>query len=337
MALTSVSGAWRGFSLAKEAAFGTAQTVDTSLPFSGEPMDTVPGKVWNNNDEFTGELAPTAIQTLTWKMEAKHAQLAQPHNLALFLAWLMGSHTPSTADAGPPITYKHKIVMDKTAIELPTRTVREWDGYKGLEYPGVVCSQVDISAEREDFVKLEATLLGSGEETVITPDPTRPSQVSESYLTYGDTDIKTGGTYNGTVISGGTSIATRVRNFKLSLKNGAKLDYLFNDNTGYAGRAIRQRLLGAELEMSLEFNDRTEKAALLAGTTFALEIPIVGGVHHDTFHYEARFIFPKVAYNATKKGVDDGLLLLNAGFQVMADATYGPLDIWIQNGQADYL
>jgi len=337
MGLKAVSGAWRGLSLAKETAFGVVQTVDTSLCFAGEPFDTEPGKVWTNEGEFTGDVAPTQTQTLTWKMEGKHSQLACPHNLALFLAWLMNSCSSSLVNAGPPAVYKHKIAMAKGAIECPTRTVREYDGANFLEYPGVVCSQASISCDREDFVKLEATMIGMGKEAVVTPEPTRPAQVAESYLTFGDADIKKGGTYDGTAVTGGTSIAARVRNFKLDLSNGAKMAYLFADPSGYAGRAIRGRLLGAALELSLEFEDRAEKEALTDGSTFVLEIPVVGGTIQSTYKYEARFIFPKIAYAKAKKGVDDGLLLLNAGFNVLADSTYGALDIWIQNSQPSYL
>jgi len=337
MTLKAVSGAWRGFSLAKETAFGAIQTVDTSLCFGGEPFDTEPGKVWTNADEFTGDIAPTQTQALTWKMEGKHSQLASPHNLALFLAWLMNSCASAQESVGPPAVYKHKVSMAKSVIECPTRTVREFDGANYLEYPGVACAQVSVSCDREDFVKLEATMIGMGKETIVTPDPTRPAQVAESYLTFGDADIKKGGTYNGTAVTGGTSIAARVRNFKLDLGNGAKMAYLFNDPTGFAGRAIRGRLLSAALELSLEFEDRSEKTALMDGSTFVLEIPVIGKTIQSTYKYEARFIFPKVAYSKAKKGVDDGLLLLNAGFNVLADSTYGALDIWIQNSQPSYL
>ncbi len=328
--------AWRAFSLAVEAAFGTPQTVDTSLPWTGDLMDSVPDKQWDNKDEFTGELAPTARQALTWKLAWKHAQLAQPHNLALFLAMVLGKHTPSQVQAGPPAIYKHKFNMDKTVVTLPSRTAREYVGGICLEYPGLICNDLSVSGEPNDFVKLEAAGFSMGKEIVITPAPSRPSQVSEAYLQFGDVDIRKGGAYNGTAVSGGTSVKARVRSFKIGIKNGSKERYYFGVSQ-YSGDPVRGRMPDLSLALKLDFADGSEKASFLAGDTFVMEIPIVGGIIDAAIAYEARFIYPKVAYNKAAKGHDDGLLTLDSEFLVMADATYGPLDVFVQNCQADYL
>lgn len=340
MGLTSISGGWRGFSLVKETALGTPQTVDASMNFSGEPMEAEPAKTWTDQDEFTGELAATRQQHITHKLEGKHAQNLMPHNAAIFLAWLTGKIT--TTDPGDPnqaSVRKHLIATDKTAILLPTRTVREYDGANCLEFPGVACAEVTLQGAREDFIKVEASMLGMGKETVITPVPSRPAQASESYLLYGDCNLKLGGTYDGDVVTGGTAISARVRDFKATFKNSAKMDYLFGDATGYGGRVIRGRMLPVDLEMSLEFEDRTEKTKLLSCETFILEIPIVGALIGSslTNKFTVRLVFPKVCYNKAKRGVDDGLLILNAGFNVLADATYGPYHIHIINEQTQYL
>ncbi len=337
MSLKSVSAAWRAFTLAKETAFGTPGTPNTSLVFGGKPFAIVPGKVWTNGDEFTGDVAPTRARVLTWKMDAKQSGLASPHNLALFLSWLLNSCVSSEVSAGPPLVQKHKISMNKGLIECPTRTLWEYNGARYLEYPGVGCSQVSLSCDREDFLKIEATMIGMGKSTVVTPDPTRPAQVLEDYLSYGDADIKRGGTYNGTAVSGGTSIAPRVKNFKIDLGNGLKSAYLFNDNTGFSGRAIRARMLDAKVSMTLEYEDETEMDALKAGTPFVLEIPVVGALIDATHHFEGRFIFPRVSYAKVEQDVDDGVLIANVDFNVMADPTYGALDVWIQNSQPSYL
>ena len=337
MTLVSISPGWRAFSQLCEATFGTAQARASSLAWSGEPVDTEPGKVWTNKDEYNGELAPTQQQTLTWKFETKHSQLMQPHNAALFLSMLLGSCTDASLSAGPPAAYSHKILMDATDLEPPTRTMEEYDGANALIYPGVACSKVDISCEREDFAKIEATLIGMGKETDNTPVPTRPAVIAENYLTYGDGDIKLGVTYAGTnPPSSGTSIASRVRSFKVGISNGAKMVYLFNDATGYAGRVVRARQPQFDVELDLEFADRTEKAALLASTETSLYIPLIGATITGAHKFQVSLIFPRVTYNKPKKGVDDGVLLLNAGFTVMSDLTYGPCVIWINNSQAAY-
>lgn len=340
MSLKTVTGGWRGFSLAKESAFGTPATVNTSLNFSGDFLDAAPDKVWDDKDEYTGELAPTRIEVLTQKTEGKHGQNLMPHNAALFLAWLLGNcATTDPADALQATVRKHLIGTDKDVIELVTRTLREYDGVSYLEYPGMVCSEVNISGAREEHAKIEATLLGMGKESVVTPSPTRPAVVSESYLNFGDITIKKGGTYNGTTVSGGTDISAKIRDIKLGIKNGAKIHYFFGDSTKYAGRAIRGRMLDIGLDLKLEMEDRSEKASLLAGETFVMEIPMVGALIglSTTNRFEMRAVLPKVGFNKVKRGHDDGLLIVDAGYRVLADPTYGPVRFHITNEQTAYL
>lgn len=340
MSLKTSSGGWRGISSTKEATFGTPVTVDTSLNFSGEFVDAAPEKVWDDKDENTGELAPTRIQVLTNKSDGKHTQNLMSHNAGIFLAWLFGNCV--TTDPSDPLqssVRKHKIVTDKDVIELVSRTMREWDGVNVMEYAGMICTEVSIEAAREDHAKLSATLAGMGKELVITPASSRPAQVLEDYLCYGDITLKKGGTYNGTTVTGGTDISARVLNFKLDMKNAGKLRYLFGDATKNAGGAIRGRMLDISLEMKMEFQDRTEKQSLLDGTTFVMEIPMVGKLIglSTTNAYTVRCVLPKVGFNKVKRSSDDGLLILDAGFRVLADATYGPIHFHLINEQTAYL
>lgn len=340
MALKTVSGGWRGFSSAKESSFGVAQTVDTSLNFSGDFMDARPEKVWNDKDEFTGDLAPTQTQVLTQITEGKHSQNLMPHNAALFFAWLLGKVvTVDPNDANQATVRKHTITMDKDVVDLATRTMREYDGAHYMEYPGCICPELSISAAVEEHAKLEAVLRGMGKETEVSPSPSRPAQVLEDYVCFGDISIKTGGSFDGTAVTGGTSISTRLQNFKLSVKNGGKLRFHFGDQTKYAGDAIRGRMLDFDLAMKMDFSDRSEKQALMAGDTFIVEIPMVGALIGSSIvnHYTVNIILPKVGYNKVVRGQDDGLLNLDLGFQVLADPTYGPLVVQIINEKTAYL
>ncbi len=340
MSLKSVSGGWRGLSMSKESAYGTPATVNTSLNFAGDFLDAKPEKVWDDRDEFTGELTATRVGVLTSKTDGKHSQNAMPHNLAIFFAWALGAC--ATTDPGDTLqntVRKHKINMSKDMVEPPTRTVRELVGGICKEYPGIACSEVNISAAREEFAKVEAVLIGMGKEDVITPVPSRPAQVVEEYLRYRDITLKKGGTYDGSVVTGGVDISARVENFKLSVKNGAKQGYLFGSDTPCAGRVTRARLLEIALDMKVEFEDDAEKNSLLAGDTFIVEIPMIGELIglSTTNRYAARIVLPKVAYNKVARTHDDGTLKLDLGFAVLADPTHGPLDIHIVNEQTAYL
>ncbi len=339
----TISGGWRGFSMAKETAVGTPQTVDTSLNFAGDPMEARPSKIWDNRDENTGEVAPTQHGILTMKTEGKHNQNLMPHNAALFLALLTGTITTTNPnDPNQATVRKHVVATDKSLISLPTRTVREYDGAFCREMAGLACSEVSLSAAVEEFAKIEASLLGVGRETVIDPVPARPAQILEDYLKFGDCVIRVGGTYNGDTVSGGAAISSRVLNWKAVLKNAAALVYEFGlgDDAKYAARVERgNQMMESAVELKLELDTRAEKDQLLACEYFVLEIPLVGQLIGAslTNKFTVRFVAPKVAYNKADLGVDNGKLIINGSLNLFADPTYGPYRIHIINEQPLYL
>jgi hypothetical protein len=65
----SIIGAWRGFSLAKQADIQTPAAVDTLLYFEGEPMEPEIDTFYVNDSEITGELLPTVARALNKKIK----------------------------------------------------------------------------------------------------------------------------------------------------------------------------------------------------------------------------------------------------------------------------
>jgi hypothetical protein len=330
----SIIGAWRAFSLLKQADIATAQPVNTRLNFEGEPMEPEPEKFYLNDDEVTGELLPTKTRLLTKKFSGKHKSKAFPHIVGLFASMAMGKDTPTLV--GTTTAYKHKIEIDKTVGELPTRTMVENDGFNQKVYRGVACTGFTLSGQRGDFVEFEADLIGAGAEA---DDVTvKPDGVDESYLVYGDANLFRGGTFDGTAVTGGTSLSAPLRNFKFSFKNSGKGVYLFGDGSGNVGSIRRGSKFEAELEADLELEDSSHRDALLAGTEYVMNIPIIGGTANGTAKYTIEVILPRVVYREAKKGVDDGTLKVASKFAVLAHPTYGgPIIHVINLQQASYL
>lgn len=330
----SIIGAWRGFSLLKQANISTEKPVNTLLYFEGEPMEPEPEKFVVNDNEVTGELLPTTARLLTKKFSDKHKSKAFPHLVGLFASMAMGKDTSTMV--AETTAYRHKIEIDKTVVELPTRTMVENDGLAQKRFAGVACTGFTLSGQRGEFVEFEANLIGSGAEA--DDITSKPARVNESYLTYGDANLTRGGTFDGMAVTGGTNLSAPLKSFKVGFKNSGKGVYLFGDASGNVGSVRRGSRYEVDLEAELELEDASHRTALLAGTEYVMAIPIIGGTANGSAKYTIEVIAPRVVYKEAKKGVDDGTLKLAAKFAVLADPTYGGLIINVINlQQASYL
>ena len=328
MSIQSFTGAWRALSCLTQVAIGTAQPVTDLLTFAGaELMEPDPETFYENTDEITGNLVPTKHQLLNMKFAGKHKAKATPTSVALFASMAMGLDTQTLI--GATTAYSHLIQINKSIVEVPYRTLVENDGTSQFGYTGVGCTGFTISGQRGQFVEFEADLIGRASEAV---DATaQPTANAESYLAYGNCDFLQGGAYDGTVVTGAASIAAQLVNFKLSYKNGAKGVYNVGDATGNVGSIRRGLMATIELDAEIELVDRTQRAALLAGTEYVMHIPIVGGVADGTAHYGIDSVLPRVAYKAAKKAAKDGVLSVAGKYAVLADATHGAIDIRVTN------
>lgn len=325
----SINGAWRAFSLLIQADIATAQPVDTTLYFEGEPMEPELD-IRLNDTEINGEVMPTTHRILMRKFAGKHKQKAYPHLVGLFASMVMGKDTPTVV--GTTTAHQHKLEINKSIQDLPLRTMVEFDGLKQFRYPGVGATGFTLTGKRGDFVEFEVDLVGAGGEADdATP---KPGRVDESYMTYGDCKLYQGGAFDGDAVTGAMEISAGVLDFTASLKNNGKAAYLMGDSSGKAGRVQRGMKYAAELKAKLEVEDQSHRAALLAGTEMVMWIPIVGGVANGTANYKIELIYPRVIYRAAKKGVDDGSLVLAGDFAVLSDPTYGALIINVINMQA---
>lgn len=327
-------GAWRGFSLLKQVDINTAKPVNTLVYFTGEPMEPEADQFYSNTDEITGEVAPTVHRLLSKKLTGKHKSKANPHLVGLFASMAMCKDTATVV--ATTTAYRHKIEVDKTVVELPYRTMIEHDGFVQFLYKGVSCGGFQLSGQRNGFVEIEADLMGSATEAI---DATaKPARIAESYLTYGDVNFQKGGTFDGSAVTGGTSLSASLIDFTVSFKNNYLGKHLMGDNTGKMGRIQRGQKYDFGFKAKFELEDQTHRTDFLAETEFVGYLPLIGGVANATANYGVEVIFPRLVYKAAKKGVDEGTLTLNAEFEVLSDPTYGAMLLLVTNLQtASYL
>jgi hypothetical protein len=346
MTTKRITTGWRGLSIAKETTTGTPATVDTAFHFEGPPVDIEINEAQTDENEITGLNEPGTHEILNWKLEGAHTQRATPHNLAYFLAAVMGKVTTQTPDGtNDPSVRRHWVERDLANVQLPTVTLIEFDGIAQKRFPGTFVKSVKVNGERNDFLKIEAQLGGMGKEESVSIS--KPSVVAESYLRYGDVEFTRGGSLSGSVASGdlavgGSPVSFKgdLRSFSWTIDNQAVPVYEMGDNTGYVSRIERGERFSQELSAVFEMQDDTHKTGLINGTQYVLNIPITGSVisgGSGSFNYSANLIFPKVVYREAKKDRDGHALIVNAEFQVLEDATYGSAIVKVINEQTGYL
>lgn len=346
MTTKRITTGWRGLSIAKETAIGTPATVDTAFNFEGPPVDIEINEAQTDENEITGLNEPGVHEILNWKLDGSHTQRATPHNLAYFLAAVMGKVTTQTPDVGnDPTVRRHWIERDLANVQPPTVTLVEFDGIAQKRFPGVFVKTVKVNGERNDFLKLEAQLGGMGKEE--SSAIAKPTVVAESYLRYGDIEFTRGGSLSGSVAGGDltvggspTSFKADLRSFSWTIDNQAIPVYEMGDNTGYVSRVERGDRFTHELSAVFEMQDDTHKTGLVNGTQYVLNIPVIGGVipgGSGAFNFSGNLIFPKVVYREAKKSRDGQEVIVNAEFQVLEDSTYGSAIVKIINEQVGYL
>lgn len=345
MATNRISSGWRAFSLSKESSYRTPATPGISFNFEGGPSDIAPNAVHTDDMEISGFTEPTRQDIINWTMAGSHKQRAMPQNIAYFASLILGKCTSDQPDVGgDPTVYRHWIERNISTTLMPSVTMVEYDGIAARRYVGIYAKTLKIHGERGAFVTMEASFSGAGKEE--SSGLSRPALVAESYLRYGDANFTLGGSLSGTVaagslaVSGGTSFKVHLKSFEYSVDSSANPIYEIGDNSGYVTRVERGDRWKHTLSATLEMQDDTHKTSLLNGTTYVLNIPIVGSViagGSGTLNYTADLIFPKVVYREAKKGIDGRVVKVDARFEVLEDNAYGSVIVRAVNKVSGYL
>jgi len=346
MTTKRITTGWRGFSIARESAYGVPAAVDTTFNFEGAPTDIAVQTALSDENEVTGFNEATRHEILNWKLEGVHKQRALPHNLGYLLSLVLGRVTTDQPDfAGNPTVYRHYIERELANAAPPSVTLVEHDGLSAKRYSGIYGKTVTLKGERGDFLKVEAEFGGMGKEEASAIS--KPALLLESYLRYGDVQFTQGGALTGTVAGGDlavtgspVSFAADLMSFEWKVDNQARAVYEMGDGSGFVSRVEMGDRFENELSAELEMQDDTHKSALLSGSPFVLNIPVTGSVipgGTGAFNYLCDIVFPRVVYREAKKDVDDQALVVKAGFQVLEDPVYGSVIVKVVNEQPGYL
>ena len=348
MTTKRITSGWRGLSTAKQADINTSATVDTAFNFEGDPTDIEVNERRDNADEITGLNEPDTDEILNWKLDGSHIQRVLPHNIGQFIGMVLGKVTDDQPDVtNNSAVYRHWFERDVVNVNLPLFTLIENDGIATKQYKSIFGRTLKISGERNDFIKMEAGFGGMGQEE--SSGEGKPTVVAESYLRYGDAVFTRGGSLSGTVaegtlaVGGGpTAFKVDLRSFEYSVDNQAIPIYEIGDNSGFVTRVERGDRFVHSLSAVFEMQDDSHKTGLLNGTTYVLNIPIIGaaitGTGTDgTLKYTVDLIFPKVVYEEAKKSRDGEMMIVNANFKVLEDSTFGSVIVKVINKQTAYL
>ena len=96
MTTKRITSGWRGLSIAKETAYGTAATVDTAFNFEGAPTDVELNEAQTDLEEVTGSNEAIKHEILNWMpLAGAMYELGQVPGWSEFVeSYLMNSSKP---------------------------------------------------------------------------------------------------------------------------------------------------------------------------------------------------------------------------------------------------
>lgn len=318
LAAKTIKTGWRAFSNAFQTDFGvpiaeSPLTNFSSLNFEGVPSNVDVQDDWQNTDEVTGRIGPTIHQILTFIMSGEHNQKVSSHQVALLASMCLGA--VQTTGLTPKT---HTITPKTSDMLLGCRTMVESDGLALTKYTGVVCTDITIEGKRRDFIKMSAKLNGTGTSATSTM-VSRPSMVSENYLSFA----------NASVSVGGSTINSEIQDFKFGFKNNGTPIYEFNDVTRMVTR-FERGALEATFECTIELLVATHFNNMVAGSDVAVVLTLSGGANNAII-----ITLPKCRVKKHTKDVDGEKLIAKLEFAVIDNLTTW-VSIVVNNLQTQY-
>jgi hypothetical protein len=122
------------------------------IRFSSATMDYIPNKV--REKVLTGNIGESRLDTMGVKSEGQISALARPDDLGFFLYMLLGKQELVETDV-------FKFTPHPT--DLPSFTVRLDKGAGVYTYPGCILGSMSFSAEPEDYLSIQLSVSGYGE------------------------------------------------------------------------------------------------------------------------------------------------------------------------------
>jgi len=351
MTKQSIEPSYFALGTKKESARGSSVAWGSAVPFLLKHMEDhtlpKPGEIVTDKDEYTGSPQITEWSIRRWMVEREFRSRLLPHHAALFGSLVGGS--VSSALVGASLAYKHTITT-QTGVSLATVTGWEKSPTIGEKViAGIGCRALRITGKRGDkdaagdFCRVSAQIVGDGSFATGVDISGGSYPTSEAYLDYSDVEIKVGGTFNGTTVSDGTSIRSKVKDFELALINNASAEFSFGNSDGYADDLV----IGdtkidnlASLRLNLEPEDATEINRLAAETEAVVQIVITGALIESGYYFTVDAVLPRTRTVDAVPGRDGTIQVVNPlVFQALYDNTnsYNAWYMFVTNKVTEYL
>lgn len=307
-----VEKTYRAFSTKKETTYGTALALASATPYRLKHIDNVrwqePGDIVTDKDEHTG-FAGIAERTARKRfIEFTHEQRFLVHPAILMTSLLFGN--VSSVQQGTTAAYRHDMTP-QTAVELPSATMWQGNPLTGDKvFAGIGCVEIKVTAEQEKFVKWASSMIGSGLMATGVDISGVALPPGEAYLAWEDCDLLIGGTFNGSDVTGGTSIKDKVRKLELTMKNGGKREYQMGGDGTFADALVLKNTKLEDrgvIDLEISPGDTTELDYIINETENVVEFKLVGGVADTGYNFTYSVVFPVARFFGGALDRDEGI------------------------------
>lgn len=318
MSLTSTEV--RRFGLAKETTRGTIMTAPTKW-YPLEKESTMDYKLTLIEDKALRGIAeefPPNVGVKNGTGKIKMPLDAQ--TVGEFLQSLLGDVTSSTVQ-GATVAYKH-IFKRTAAIQKTGYTFFMDYGLIVKGYSLSTIKKLTLTGGMDSIVMMDADVLFKSEVTEGIGTPAFPTN---QYLGFNGVTVKVGGT-----------ASSDIRSWTLNIDNNAAVHRTLTQSQDVSDILVKGKMnIGGTF--TIYFQDETERAKFLAGTSNSLQFLCEGAIIASTYKYTVDVTLPKVYYKAYGFNDVDGLLGANVEFDAKYDiSTTKAIEVDVTNADVSY-
>lgn len=331
--------------LSKEAAFGTAEAVDSLLRLNLGVIPSAEVQTINDNDHIGGTEEPTEAEVYARSLAFPWNQTrAKPHTVAHFAGYAMGAISSTLVGT----TVMRHVITPTTELTQPSFSMeaKKKAGVQRL-YTGCFVDAFTLAVQRgaNRFVNLSGQAYGSGVETAGTANV---SEKLEGGLNAADAAVWLDDTtYDGaTDNSLGLTTSDLVSNpapegdkaigLEWTFQNNIDLDFAYLIGSGlFIGnndRTARSQMLS----YTRLYQDDTFADGLLAQTEYCLQFRVRNALVEAGYYYGIDLVFPLLQIATRKEQEQGGRLTETLTFHVLQHATQGSVKLSVFNLQAGY-
>ena len=334
---------YRYIALGEESTFGEAASNFTYYKLLRETITTTREDFFPETVEHwtVGSKAEGFFRT-SGDFEVLVDPVVWPNLLVLFI----GDPTTSQPDAtGAPNTYEHVFTFggDETVSSTGVKpfTVKIGVGVeRDRQIVGCVMESLAIEAVKQEVVSCTCSIIGSGNESLVTASTPDWSAYTQPYLTFASAS---------TMTIGGTdrlSTAPTIEAFRLTLTRGWDADHYVLGNRFLAAASL-SGMATVEGSMDFSFTSQDEYERFLSSvgsssagdqSSFEVVLELQGATIEGTYKYEVEITLPKVYYTVSRIPVTArDRIVQTCDFRAIYDDTIGgAAKILVRNTTTSY-